>query len=140
VKRLFTAALLVGLLAGAACGGDNGGPTNPSPPGGDPSFSTVTGNIGAFEYVAHQYNATRNGNLTITLTWQGNTDLDLHLTAGNCQDIYGNNACTRLATSEQVTGNSETISRAVQSGEQFRVWVDSFATVGQAYTVTFNLQ
>jgi hypothetical protein len=137
---MFTAALLVALVAGAACGGGTGGPTNPSPPGGDPNLSTVTGNVGAFEYVAHQYNAARNGNLTITLTWQGNTDLDLHLTAGSCQDIYGNNACTRLATSEQVTGNSETISRAVQSGEQFRVWVDSFATVAQAYTVTFNLQ
>jgi hypothetical protein len=141
VSRTVTAALLVVLLAGsAACGGD-GGPTNPSPPGGqDPSFQTINGNVQGFQYVAHQYNTSRAGNLTITLTWQGATDLDLYLTPAACQDVYGPNACARLAVSEQIVGNSESIARAVQSGEQFRVWVDNFATSAQAYTLTFDVK
>jgi hypothetical protein len=139
LTRTLTAGLIAVLIAG--CGGGNGGPTNPSPPGNDdPAFQTMTGNVGAFEYVAHLYSPSRAGNLTITLTWQGPSDLDLYLTAGACQDVYGANACSRLAVSDQIVGNSETISRAVQSGEQFRVWVDNFATSSQAYTLTFDLR
>jgi hypothetical protein len=142
VRLTFALVLVVVLLTGSACGGDdgNGNPTNPSPNTQDPLFQTLTGTVGSFEYVAHPFNASRTGNLTITLTWQGSSDLDLYLTANSCGNIYGDSACPRLAVSDQSVGNSETISRAVQSGEQFKVWVDNFATVSQTYTLTADIR
>jgi len=143
VKLAFALALVAIILAGAACGGDsdgNGNPTNPSPSNQDPTFTTLTGTVGSFEYVSHPLNASRSGNLTITLTWQGPVDLDLYLTASTCGAIYGDSACPRLAVSDQSVGNSETISRPVQSGEQFKIWVDNFATVTQTYTLTADIR
>lgn len=143
MKLTFALALVATLLTGAACGGDsdgNGNPTNPSPNTQDPLFTTLTGTVGSFEYASHPFNASRTGNLTITLTWQGSGDLDMYLTANACGNIYGDSACERLAVSDQIVGNSETISRPVQSGEQFKVWVDNFATVSQTYTLTADIR
>src|SRR5687768_1238300 len=116
------------MLAGPACGGGGdgkGNPTNPSPNPQDPSFQTLTGTVGSFEYVSHPLTASRAGNLTVTLTWQGSSDLDLYLTASTCPDIYGSSACAPFAVSNQLIGNSEAVTRAVQSGEQFKIWVDN---------------
>jgi hypothetical protein len=145
VKGTFAVVLVAVMLAGPACGGGNGGngngnPANPSPNPQDPAFQTLTGTVGSFEYVSHPLTTSRSGNLTITLTWQGSGDLDLYLTAGNCPDIYNANACARLAGSDQIVGNSESLTRAVQSGEQFKIWVDNFALVSQAYTLTIDIR
>jgi hypothetical protein len=141
VKLTFALALVAITLTGAACGGDSdGNPTNPSPNTQDPTFQTLTGTVGSFEYASHPLNASRSGNLTITLTWQGSGDLDLYLTANTCGAIYGDSACPRLAVSDQIVGNSETISRPVQSGEQFKIWVDNFALASQAYTITVDIR
>ena len=143
VRLTFALVLVAVMLTGPACGGEsdgNGNPTNPTPNPQDPSFQTLTGTVGSFEYVSHPLNASRAGNLTLTLTWQGSGDLDLYLTANTCADIYGSAACPRLAVSDQIVGNSELISRPVQSGEQFKIWVDNFALVSQAYTVTVDIR
>ena len=143
---MLAAGIVAVMLAGPACGGGdgngdgNGNPNNPSPMPQDPTFQTLTGTVGSFEYVSHPLNASRTGNLTLTLTWQGPGDLDLYLTAANCTDIYGASACTRLAVSDQIVGNSESVTRAVQSGEQFKIWVDNFALVSQAYTITIDIR
>ena len=141
MKLTLALALVAIMLTGAACGGDSdGNPTNPSPSNQDPTFTTLTGTVGSFEYASHPLNASRSGNLTITLTWQGSGDLDLYLTANTCGNIYGDSACPRLAVSDQIVGNSEMISRPVQSGEQFKIWVDNFALVSQAYTITVDIR
>lgn len=143
MRLTFALALVAIMLAGAACGGDSDGtsnPTNPSPNTQDPTFTTLTGTVGSFEYASHPLNASRSGNLTITLTWQGSGDLDLYLTANTCGNIYGDSACPRLAVSDQIVGNSETIGRPVQSGEQFKIWVDNFATASQTYTLTVDVR
>ena len=143
MRLTFALALVAIMLAGAACGGDSdgtGNPTNPSPSTQDPTFTTLTGTVGSFEYASHPLNASRSGNLTITLTWQGSGDLDLYLTANTCGNIYGDSACPRLAVSDQIVGNSETIARPVQSGEQFKIWVDNFATASQTYTLTVDIR
>ena len=140
MKLTLALALVAITLTGAACGGDgDGNPTNPSPTQ-DPTFQTLTGTVGSFEYASHPLNASRSGNLTVTLTWQGSGDLDLYLTANTCGNIYGDSACPRLAVSDQIVGNSETISRPVQSGEQFKIWVDNFALASQAYTITVDIR
>jgi hypothetical protein len=144
VSTALAAALLATALDGAACGGGGGnGPMNPSPnppnpPGG--SGQMLNGTVASFGYTEHTLNVSQTGNLTATLTWSGSNDLDLYLTAGNCPDVYGPNACTRLAASELTEGNSETISRSVQSGEQFKIWVDNFGFSPQAYTVSVEIR
>ncbi|HYN07810.1 MAG TPA: hypothetical protein VES67_10500 [Vicinamibacterales bacterium] len=144
VSTVLAAALLAIALDGAACGGGGGnGPMNPSPnppnpPGG--SAQTLNGSVASFGYAEHTLNVSQTGNLTATLTWSGSNDLDLYLTAGNCPDVYGPNACTRLVVSELTEGNSETVSRSVQSGEQFKIWVDNFGFSVQAYTVRVEIR
>ncbi|HEY7475214.1 MAG TPA: hypothetical protein VH679_09405 [Vicinamibacterales bacterium] len=144
MRTTFAAALLAIALGGAGCGGNGGNgpgpsPNPPNPPGGG-SSQTLTGNVSSFGYNEHPLNISQTGNLTVTLTWSGANDLDLYLTAGNCPDIYGQNACTRLVVSEQVVGNSETITRSVQSGDQFKIWVDNFGSSAQAYSVQIEVR
>jgi hypothetical protein len=137
------AILVLAVLIGGACGskkaeGDNGtnppSPT-PTPTPGDPVGETTNGTVGGFAVVQHPLNASRDGTLTVTLTWQGAASLALYLTSGTCPDVYGSNACERLAVSDQATGNTETVSRAVKSGEQYKIWVDNFSVTSQTYTI-----
>ena len=143
MRTTFAAALLA-IALGAGCGGNGGNgpgpsPNPPNPPSGG-SSQTLTGNVSSFGYNEHPLNISQTGNLTVMLTWSGSNDLDLYLTAGNCPDIYGPNACTRLVVSELVVGNAETITRSVQSGEQFKIWVDNFGSNAQAYTVQVEIR
>jgi hypothetical protein len=139
---ILVLALLIGACGSKSSDGDGGtnppGPS-PSPTPGDPVTDNVNGNVAAFAYVSHSLNVSRDGTLTVTLTWQGAADLDLYLTAGTCPDVYGTNACERLAVSDQATGNSEVVSRAVRSGEQYKVWVDNNALTPQSYTVQIRI-
>ena len=54
--------------------------------------------------------------------------------------VYGDNACPRLVVSDQLVGNSESVTRAVQSGERFKVWVDNFTLAAQPYTVQIDIR
>ena len=128
-----------------ACGGDggggNGGPTAPTPQNPqDPSLQTINGTVGSFAFNEHPFNVPRNGNLTVMLTWQGPADLDLYLTAGDCPAIYGDSACPRLVVSDQLVGNSESVTREVQAGERFKIWVDNFTLAAQPYTVQIDIR
>jgi hypothetical protein len=78
--------------------------------------------------------------MSLTLTWQTLADLDLYLTAASCADIYSDGACQLLEVSDATTGSSEAITRAVQSGEQFKMWVDNFSGTPQSYTVQVTIQ
>ena len=116
-------------------------PTNPSPNTQDPTFQTLTGTVGSFEYASHPLNASRSGNLTITLTWQGSGDLDLYLTANTCGTIYGDSrlpASRGLGSDRRKLRNDQP--RPVQSGEQFKIWVDNFAPASQAYTSRVDIR
>jgi hypothetical protein len=42
--------------------------------------------------------------------------------------------------SDLASGNSETITRAVQSGEQYKIWVDNFGATSQAYGVQVDVR
>jgi hypothetical protein len=148
VKTRLAILLLAAWVGAAACGSKNsesdGGNTpptpTPTPTPGEPISDSVNGNVGPFAYVSHLLNVSREGNLTATLTWQGSTDLNLYLTAGTCADVYGSNACERLAVSDQVSGNSEMVTFTVKSGEQYKVWVDNFAQTSQAYVVQISIR
>jgi hypothetical protein len=144
VTRALAAVLLASVIAPACGGGDggdgNGGPAGPTPNGPDPALQTINGTVASFAYNEHLLNVPRNGNLTLTLTWQGPADLDLYLTSGDCADIYGSNACSRLVVSDQLVGNAESLTRAVQSGERYKIWVDNFTMAAQPYTVQIDIR
>ena len=75
------------------------------------------------------------------LAWtNGTIDLDLYLTNAAC-DTYPPLHCTTLATSEAATGTSETVSRSVSAGEQYKLWVDDFSTtLPSDYTIQLTIQ
>jgi len=133
MKRLLLLLAAVALVS-AGC---NNSPTAPSP-----FNQTVNGSIGSFAYLSHDLTTPRAGVLTITLTWPAGDgrDLDLYVTPQDCQDIYGEQPCTFLEESFASVGTSETITRAVQSGEPFRIWIDSFSFSDHAYTLQIGIQ
>jgi len=150
VKTRLAIVLLAAWVGATACGSKNsdsdGGSTpptptpTPTPTPGEPVSDSVNGTVGPFGYVPHLLNVSRDGTLTVTLTWQGSTDLNLYLTAGTCADVYGQNACERLAVSDQVSGNSEMVTFTVRSGEQYKIWVDNFAQTSQTYVVQIGIR
>jgi hypothetical protein len=144
VGRVLVGALLAAGLFLPACGGGNGGnggPTGPTPQNPqDPTLQTINGTVPSFGTNEHALSVSRTGNLTVTLTWQGPADLDLYLTSSDCGSVYGDNACPRLVVSDQLVGNSESVTRAVQSGDRFKIWVDNFTLAAQPYTVQIDVR
>jgi hypothetical protein len=149
VRRALVAAMMAAAVAASACGGGNGSgdgngnggpPTAPTPNPQDPNVQTINGTVASFAYNEHQLTISRSGNLTVTLTWQGPADLDLYLTSGDCADVYGASACERLVVSDQLTGSSEAVARAVQSGERYKIWVDNFTLAAQPYTLQIDIR
>lgn len=122
----------------AACGGDDGnGLTGPS---NTPFTQTVTGTVSTFGWTRHPLTTTRAGQLTVQLTWTtGGADLDLYLSPTSCTDPYAS-GCTFLARSDAGSGNSEQVQRTVTAGESFNVFVDSFASGPQSYSLIVTIQ
>jgi hypothetical protein len=121
------------LLSVMACG--KGSPTAPAP-----FNQTVNGTVSSVGYTQHAMNVSRAGTLTLSLTWQGTADLDLYLTSTGCADLYPSAGCPRLALSDNASGSTETITRTVASGENFKVWVDNLTFSPQNYTLTVNIK
>lgn len=129
-----TAIALAAALAVAACGG-----STPTAPGGD-STQTITGSVSAYGTTSHSIEAARAGTLTVTLTWTGPADLDLYLTAIDCEG-YPPDGCVILASSTSSSGNREQIEWTAAAGERFKVWVDNFSpTLSTSYTVVASLR
>lgn len=122
----------------AACGGDDGnGLTGPS---NTPFTQTVTGTVSTFGWTRHPLTTTRAGQLTVGLTWTNSSaDLDLYLAPTSCTDPYAS-GCTFLARSDAGSGNSEQVQRTVTAGETFNVFVDSFASGPQSYSLLVTIQ
>jgi hypothetical protein len=114
--------------------------SNPSGPSG--TFSrTFTGNITALGVAQHAVNATRSGQMRGVLTWASATaDLDLYLTAASCNSYPPGGGCTMLDVADGITGTSETVTRGVTSGEQYKFWVDSFSVVSNDYTLVVTIE
>lgn len=123
---------IVVLVALAGCGGHS--PTSPS------DFNqTVTGTVGTFDWTVHPVTVPRSGNMTAVLTWSGSADLDFYLTDTSCA-AYPPLHCTMLAESNNITGNRETITRTVSSGDTYKLWVDNFSTTQSVnYSISMNV-
>jgi hypothetical protein len=133
------AALIVVLACLAvACGGDDGnGVTGPS---NTPFTQTVTGTVSTFSWTRHPLTIPRAGQLTVRLTWtNGGADLDLYLAPTSCTDPYAS-GCTVLARSDAGSGTSEQVQRTVAAGESFNVFVDSFSSGPQSYSLLVTIQ
>jgi hypothetical protein len=116
-------------LAGAACGGS---PTEPSPVN-----QTINGSVAAFSQTSHTFTAMRAGSMRVTLTWQAaaDRDLDLLLTESNCESLFGQPPCPILQESIASAGSSETVTHVVQTGQQVKIWIDSYSVSNHSYSI-----
>lgn len=131
MKRLFPLLLTFALVA---CGDDPVGT-------GDPFEQTFTGTVAAGDWTGHTISAPRGGTLTAVLTWPSSAnDLDLLLTTGSCTgDQWPGNSCTVLDTADGVADAQEVVAATVSSGQQYKVWVDSYADVSSTYTIRVRI-
>jgi hypothetical protein len=80
---------------------------------------------------------TRTGMYQGSLVWNDATiDLDLYLTTAGC--AYPPVGCL-LAISDATGTNTEAISRSVNAGESYRLWVDNFSTRTTSFTIFSNV-
>ena len=129
MKRLLPLLLAVTVLA---CGDDPAGTE-------EPFDQTFTGNVAAGATISHTVTAPRSGTLRAVLTWlDGQVDLDLYLTAATCTG-YPPSDCTLLDSSEAFSGTSETVDGSVVSGQQRKLWVDSWSDVASNYTIEVTI-
>ena len=132
VCKSFAAAALVATLG---CGGGSDGPTTPTE---QPYNQTLSGTVSAFGTTQHAFNVPRSGTARITLAWSNGGDLDLYLTGAACNSYPPDN-CQILAAADG-QANPELITRTVTSGEQFKLWVDSFVIDNaRSYTITLTI-
>lgn len=135
----FSLCVVVCVLA-VGCGG--GSPTSPTPTAPVPFNQSSSATVSTFGTTYAPLNMPRGGTMTLTLSWGTNADLDLYLTPASCQggNVYPLRDCQILAKSDRASGSSETITRSVNQGESYAVWVDNFAGSPQNYTLTLNIQ
>lgn len=103
---------------------------------------TFAGTVSANGFKQHAFTASHGGTLTLRLTWTGANDLDLYLTTSACDSYPPGNqpGCPMLARSTGLEGNSETITRTVAEGEQFKAWVDNFSSSSTAYSLSVEIE
>lgn len=136
MRRLVTLGLLIGLVTATACGGGSSS-TAPTP---QPYTQTVTGTVATFDINSHALTIPRSGNMVLTLTWSDPVDLDLYLTSSACTG-YPPSSCSIIVQSNSAAGVfTETVQRAVVSGETYKAWVDNFSHTRTAnYTISIRI-
>ena len=138
-KRLLPL-LLICTVATAAC--VKKGPTEPETPEPTGFSSTFTGSMEGYNAAQHSLTVPESGSLRARLTWTGGGDLDLYLTPGSCNTYprQPGSGCELLEVSDRLEGSEEIITRSVSSGDQFKIWVDSFSPEGiRNYTVVVTI-
>jgi hypothetical protein len=143
LKKILTSAVLaMAVLSLAGCSGDdNGDGDNPNAPSSQPFTTTITGNVAAFAVARHAFTAPRAGSMRLTLTWTGSADLDLYLAPSTCQNLFPLGQCGVLAESDAATGNQEVVTRTVANGDNYAIFVDSFAATGaNAYSIAVRIE
>jgi hypothetical protein len=134
VKILKYTFLALALFSVTAC--SSSGPTSPS----NPAYTqTLPGTVSLFGTTRHALSIPRSGNMRLTLTWTGSTNLDLYLAPASCQNLYPLAQCGVLVTSNSATGSQEVITRGVTSGEAYAIFVDNLSLVA-ANTYTLNIE
>lgn len=132
VTRLLVISILVSLWG---CGG----PSAPSQ--NQPYTQSISGTVSVFGTTRHARTIPRNGQMRLTLSWQGSTDLDLYLTNSSCQALYPKSQCSVLLASDSAVGTQEVIARSVASGETYGIFVDNLsASNANSYTLDIRIQ
>ena len=136
VSRSWPCVLVILLTGLVGCGGKNDatGPSN------QPYTQTLGGTVSVFGSTYHPLTINRAGQMTLVLTWADVAiDLDLYLAAATCTtNLYPKANCGIVLASDSSTGVRETISRQVNSGETYTIWVDNL-NQSRATTYTLNL-
>ena len=138
-STMFVAVGVLVALLSASC--TKKSPTDATDPGQSYPL-TLTGTVSSQGFTQHSITASRSGTLTLRLTWSGSNDLDLYLTTSACNSYPPGNqpGCPMLVLSTNDSGNTETITRTVASGEEFKAWVDNFSTGSTAYALVVDIQ
>jgi hypothetical protein len=140
MRRLILAAAVAVVCIGCGGGSGGGGGGNPVSPAPAPVNETHAGNVGVFGTTRHPLSISRSGTLTMRVSWTGGMDLDLYLAPNSCVNLYPMSACGLLASADGLA-NPEVITRTVNQGESFNVFVDNLSTTQSAnYTLTVNIQ
>ena len=98
--------------------------------------------VDVFSETRHPLSVPVSGDMVLRLTWaDGTVDLDLYLTAASCSvSLYPLNNCSIVAQSVALTGNTETIARAVTAGQQYQIWIDNLSpTLAMNYTLSIDI-
>lgn len=130
---------VLALLGLAACGGGGGGaPTGPTTP--TPGVTTLSGTVGAYSIVAHDFTPSQAGTITASLTWTSTADLDLYVTAATCTG-YPPDSCVVLARGTTSSGQREEVTLTVTSTAVLKVWIDNFhPTQAVPYSVAVTVR
>lgn len=130
MKRAFPLLLLAGLIA---CGDDD--PVDP----GTPFEQTLNGSIESGATTIHAFTAPRGGSMEAVLDWaDSEIDLDLYLTDAACTG-YPPDDCDMIDASTAGTGSQETVQSAVTSGQQLKLWVDSWSLEDSDYSIDITI-
>ena len=82
----------------------------------------------------------QSGQMRLTLTWTGSTDLDLYLAPSSCQVLYPMAQCGIIVASNSASGTQEVIARGVSSGESYTIFVDNLSsTAANTYTLAIRI-
>jgi hypothetical protein len=133
VKTVKPAILAAALLSLTACG-------SPTTPSNQPFTQTMSGTVSVFGTTRHALSIPQAGQMRLTLTWSGSTDLDLYLAPANCQNLYPIAQCGVLVASNSASGTQEVIARGVSSGETYAIFVDNLSTtVANTYSLNITI-
>jgi hypothetical protein len=134
VKIVKSAVLALAVFSLTACG-------SPTTPSQQPYTQTMSGTVSIFGTTRHSLSIPQSGQMRLTLTWTGASDLDLYLAPSSCQDLYPLTQCAIIVASNSATGTQEVIARGVSSGEAYTIFVDNLSTtVANTYTLSIRIE
>ena len=133
MNRVLLVLVLVACLS--ACGG------SPTAPSNQPYTQTITGTVSLFGTTRHSLTIPRSGQMRLTLSWSGVTDLDLYLANASCQALYPKASCGIILQSDSAVGSQEVIARSVTAGEAYAIFVDNLSlSSANSYSLDIRIQ
>ena len=125
--------LAIAVLSLTACG-------SPTKPSEQQYTQTMSGTVSVFGTTRHALTIPRSGQMRLTLSWTGSTDLDLYLAPSSCQNLYPMSQCAVIVASNSSSGTQEVIARGVSSGESYAIFVDNLsATAANTYNLNITI-
>lgn len=112
---------------------------NPAGATTTPFTKSITGTVAASGTSRQSLTIPRSGNLLLTLSWTGATDLNLYLAPASCTVLNPKAQCNILLQSN-FGASQESLARSVSEGESFSVFVENVGTsASSTYTLDIRI-